>query len=48
MNSSEQHRQDFEPVRRLLEARLKARMRETAGSAGDRHPDDDVINAFVE
>lgn len=45
MNSSDQHKQDLEPVRGLLEARLRARMRETAG---DSHPDDDVINAFVE
>ncbi len=46
MKSTEQHNQEFEPVRRLLDVRLKARMSAAADAAN--HPDDDVINAFVE
>lgn len=46
MKSTEQHNQEFEPVRRLLDVRLKARLRAAAEAAN--HPDDDVINAFVE
>jgi len=51
MKSAEKQKGDPQvtAIRRLIDVRLKARMRDEAiASAAAAHPDDDVINAFVE
>ena len=49
MKHVEQQNGDFESaaIRRLIDLRLKARLREKTDSSVA-HPDDDVVNAFVE
>jgi hypothetical protein len=50
MNSAEKQKGDPQvaAIRRLIDARLKARTRRNAARAVAAHPDEDVINAFVE
>jgi len=51
MNSAEKQKGDSQvaAIRRLIDARLKARTRQDAAArAVAAHPDEDVINAFVE
>ncbi|HEU5237915.1 MAG TPA: hypothetical protein VFU37_12330 [Pyrinomonadaceae bacterium] len=51
MNSAEKQKGDPQvaAIRRLIDARLKARTRQDAAArAVTAHPDEDVINAFVE
>ena len=51
MKSAEEQKGDPQVagIRRLIDMRLKARMRDEAASrAAAAHPDEDVINAFVE
>ena len=51
MKSAEQQKGDpqVNAIRRAIDLRLKARMRdEAAARAAAAHPDEDVINAYVE
>jgi len=50
MNMAEKQKGDPQvaAIRRLIDARLKARTRQNAARAVAGHPDEDVINAFVE
>jgi hypothetical protein len=51
MKHPEQQTGDFESaaIRRLIDVRLKARLRhKTLSDSSVTHPDDDVVNAFVE
>jgi len=50
MKSAEQQKGDPQvtAIRRAIEVRLKARMRDEAARAVAAHPDEDVINAYVE
>ena len=51
MKHTEQQNGDFESaaIRRLIDLRLKARLRDqTQSDSPAAHPDDDVVSAFVE